>query len=356
MKYKLTFFNRDISIRESFRDLYEMKGFCSHNKLKTLISDIHVQMSHRREDSSAINYDAVAFALEGVGVTIRHNLNYQSLVHINGQREPLDEMYQLENVLTLERSSLTEYQFVSLNTNISVTVMASTINVDVSISKSECCNIELGLCGTCSTFCSEITQVSSKTGSNYGSILGVHDATKDSQLSDPSEVIFYGSDPGYNSPSGGYGLHFIDATAVADQVALSATQFTTIAFYVKTCGQGCGGTVLSYSCQFTFSLSTVTGYFSLHFNDVTFETDLVVTPDAWQQLCLVFDRTTLLLDVYVIDPESRLIRRTWQATGDIFPENGSLGFGVWLPPPLGSGSVPAGSFIGTLDNVRVWER
>lgn len=314
------------------------------------------QMSHRKEGNSVI-YDSVGFDLEDVGVAIRHTLDYKSMVHINGNPEYLDEGYQVNPKTILQKSSTTQYRLKSSSTNVSVTVTSSSMNVDVSVLKSECCeNVEFGLCGTCATSCPGISQISAKRGSSVGSFANVHDESESSLLTDKSDIIFFENDPGYEAPSGGYALQFIDATVAVNDITLSPTRYTTVALYVKTCDQGCGGTLLSYSHQFTFYVSTASGFFSLHFNDQMYETDLTVTSESWQQVVLVFDQTTLLLDFYVIYPADNMKRRPWQLSGDIFPEGGSLGLGVWLPPSIGSGAVPVGSFSGTLDNIRVWER
>lgn len=308
-----------------------------------------------------MSVDAIGFGIGAVGITIRSTLNFQSVVHINGQQESLDEIFTVDSESSLRKVSSTSYELVTSTTTVSISVLASTIIADISVTRPECCQYSvLGLCGPCSSSCSGGTPPSSQPG-----VVIIHpncsreeieDGIEGGLLTDPVDVIFFPNDPGFRAPSGGYALYFRGAAAFVNRITLSVTRYTTVAFYIKTCDQGCGGTVISYSHQYTFYVSTTPGFYCIHYHDFIFKTDIVVIGEVWQQVCLVFDRTTLLLDLYVIDTDGTLIRRSCTLPADIFPGDGNLGFGVWVPPLLGSGVIPDEPFTGAIDDIRVWDR
>ncbi|PIK61113.1 hypothetical protein BSL78_01938 [Apostichopus japonicus] len=73
-------------------------------------SDMDIQISRRREGELEMSVDAIGFGIGAVGITIRSTLNFQSVVHINGQQESLDEIFTIDSESSLRKVSSTSYE------------------------------------------------------------------------------------------------------------------------------------------------------------------------------------------------------------------------------------------------------
>ena len=78
---------------------------------------------------------------------------------------------------------------------------------------------------------------------------------------------------------------------------------------------------------------------------------------AWNQISLVFDKTTYEMDLYYFDSNGMAGRYYLQLSEDVLPNDGFLGVGRWQPSPhVNDMQHGAEIFKGCIDQLRFWNR
>lgn len=158
----------------------------------------------------------------------------------------------------------------------------------------------------------------------------------------------------YRDANAGYAL-FFDHTTVVSGVIYKAFLSTdiTIKIMFKTVRYG---VLLSYTTRKTFFITNKGGTFSIYYGDHVYPTNIAAEVNEWNQISLVFRRTTMVLQVYYFSSGGQLHRLDINIGFDIFVPGGILAFAGWIPSLDGSGIQPAEFFAGFIDEVRIWTR
>ena len=78
---------------------------------------------------------------------------------------------------------------------------------------------------------------------------------------------------------------------------------------------------------------------------------------AWNQISLVFDKTTYEMDLYYFDSNGMAGRYYLQLSENVLPNDGFLGVGRWQPSPhVNDMQHGAEIFKGCIDQLRFWNR
>lgn len=119
---------------------------------------------------------------------------------------------------------------------------------------------------------------------------------------------------------------------------------------------GDGGTVLSYSWRRTFAVCIVNGRFLVSLGSYVVPTGISVQLGQWTQISLVYNSITGWITFhYIYNVEVSVFTSVFIGL-EALPPRGTLVIGDWQPPIEGGGSIPPGTFVGTLDRVLVWNR
>ena len=265
-----------------------------------------------------------------------------------------------DDTLTLTRTSSKAYEIRTegLGMFVHINIMATHIIVDIQVPSAKCCDYAvLGLCGPCQECFGSMPQPGAVVPDPTDGRDDIIGKIKQVRIDVDKDVIFRGDETSY--PAGlyaGYCLAFKESAVIIENLRLSFTQYTCVEFFIKTCAEGCGGTIFSYAASKTFFLSTIHGYITIHYGNFNITTDLYLGIEVWNFISLIWDSNSLTLNVYIFDVAGLPTRRTYLLPDDIFPSDGSLCIGAWQPGFDGTGFEPVGTFVGVIDELRLWDR
>ena len=157
------------------------------------------------------------------------------------------------------------------------------------------------------------------------------------------------------SYGGGYALFFNNTGAQTGEIYSFSSSDIAIEFMLRL--QGLAGTILSYTTTETFAV-TYSGTVKLHYADTVLDTLAVLEAGKWNQITLVWSKSTKILQYYQIDSERRVQSRNFPVSAEVnmFEPGGVLAIGFWRPSPTGRGNPPLESFVGEIDELRIWNK
>ena len=158
----------------------------------------------------------------------------------------------------------------------------------------------------------------------------------------------------YRDANAGYALYF-DQTAVVSEVIYKAFLSTdiTIKIMFKTVRYG---VIFAYTSSKTFFVTNKGGKFTIYYGDKNYPTNIAAELNKWNQISLVFRKSTTVLQFYYFSHGGQLHRLDIYTGVDIFAPGGMIALAGWMPSLDGSGIQPAESFVGVFDEVRIWTR
>ncbi|XP_063955651.1 uncharacterized protein LOC135154217 [Lytechinus pictus] len=258
------------------------------------------------------------------------------------------------NTITINHPSPDHYE-VECATGLTLMVMVSdgTLGAEIKLSRGACClggPSWGGLAGFC--HCShriiKPTHFFNETDSNS-------DITKKTLEWMTTDDVSSGNDSfEYVLPGGfaGFSIKLNNSLVYVDSVAAFVSNAITISINVKFCGPACGGVIFAYAGASTFLVSVET-FVTLHVDDILYSTDLQPAIGNWTQVSLLYDRSNLVLQVYLHDFSGYAAWRSIHLDTDVFEPLGSLALGNWFP---GSSYPNLGIFHGDIDEFTVWDR
>ena len=118
------------------------------------------------------------------------------------------------------------------------------------------------------------------------------------------------------------------------------------------------GTILSYGSDTTFLLVTVGFELQLWIGYETYRTGLYVEQNAWNQVVLQWVKAKHQFTIFLIDHFGvlRWRRVDMKNEVDILHHEGVFGIGQWQPAFNNSYTKPNSTFIGLIEQFRIWEK
>ena len=158
----------------------------------------------------------------------------------------------------------------------------------------------------------------------------------------------------YREANAGYALYF-DHTTVVTDVIHKAFSFTdiTVKIMFKTVRYG---VIISYTMRKTFFVTNTGGKFTIFYGENVYHTNIVAERNKWNQVSLVFRKSTTVLQFYYFSSGGQLHRLDINVGFDIFTPGGTIALAGWMPSLDGSGIQPTDFFAGFIDEVRIWTR
>lgn len=158
----------------------------------------------------------------------------------------------------------------------------------------------------------------------------------------------------YRDANAGYALYF-DHTTVVSGFIYKAFSFTdiTVKIMFKTVRYG---VIISYTTSKTFFVTNKGGKFTIYYGDNVYQTNITAELNEWNQISLVFQKSTTVLHFYYFSSGGQLHRLDINIGFDVFAPGGIIALAGWMPSLDGSGIQPADFFAGFIDEVRIWTR
>ena len=175
-------------------------------------------------------------------------------------------------------------------------------------------------------------------------------------ISDSLFILDYKKYHETSVPTGsGYALWFNKTGASSSRLFNSFPERSNITMEILFKPYRLGGTVLSFVTETTFAI-TVNNTIVIHYGTDNFHTDVNVDVGDWCQVSLVWYYRTRTLEFYHFSMNGNLQRRTFTMSANIFSSGGILLLGQWDPSPGDTEFRTEVSFVGVIDELRVWKR
>ena len=164
----------------------------------------------------------------------------------------------------------------------------------------------------------------------------------------------YGNIVEYRDANSGYALYFNHTTVVSSAI-YKAFSFSdiTIKIMFKTLHYG---VIVSYTKIQTFFVTNEGGSFIVYFGNKIYHTNIIAELNEWNQISLVFRKSTGVLQFYYFASGGVLYRFDVDIGSDVFVPGGIIALAGWIPSTDGTGSQPTEFFTGFVDEVRIWTR
>lgn len=155
---------------------------------------------------------------------------------------------------------------------------------------------------------------------------------------------------------GGYALYFNNTGAQTGEIFSFSSSDITIEFMVRAESQN--GTLISYTSTKMFAVILDSGKIKLRYEDTILDTLAVIELHKWNQIALVWSKSTRILQFYHIGVSERAHSRNFPITSsvNVFQPGGILALGYCQPAPGGLGIPLKEGFIGQIDELRIWNQ
>lgn len=127
----------------------------------------------------------------------------------------------------------------------------------------------------------------------------------------------------------------------------------TIEFMFKPLRQS--GTLISYAKHKTFAI-TVSYTIKLHFGKYVIDTKIPTELHRWCQISIVWESKKKSMQFYSFDENKNVVRRRYSFVENPFESGGILSLGQWVLSPGDTELQTKPSFLGIIDEVRIWKR
>ena len=160
----------------------------------------------------------------------------------------------------------------------------------------------------------------------------------------------------YREANSEFTLYF-DATAfvVVNTTGLLSTSYTTIDFMIYVIEDG---TIFSYGESTIFALNLMKRQLLIRINDRIYPTGLMIKHKQWNQINFQWNQLQRKITLFVFNMHGSIQTQELiiDSSTDIFMRGGILAFGQWQQSVNATYSKPNGTFIGMLDEIKIWSR
>ena len=155
---------------------------------------------------------------------------------------------------------------------------------------------------------------------------------------------------------GGYALYLNNTGAQTGDIFSFSSSDITIEFMVRAESQN--GTLISYTSTKMFAVVLESGKIKLRYEDTILDTLAVIEIHKWNQIALVWSKSTRILQFYHLDDAGIAHSRNFPITSsvNVFQPGGILAIGYCQPAPGGLRIPLKEGFIGQIDELRIWNQ
>ena len=278
--------------------------------------------------------------------TFSRTVSIFPLVWLNGKFVQVDHRTQLSVDFIMVRISTVTFHIYGPNGIKFVLTVGYSLTVTVHVPAIYCQN-STGLLGACTGH--------SFNGSN--SLESYITSLKDSSVVNQSQTLFiykYLQYLEHRNPTGaGFNLFFRDHSVRSGPMYFPTVDVLTIELLIKA--QQPGGVILSYLSQSIFAVvDNVT--LTIVYNGAVFHTGFKLEINQWNQLTIVFKQLVGILHFYHFSSSGEVKVRVFRLGSNVFTNGGVLALGQWQPSPDSDNLLPESSFVGEIDELRIWKR
>ena len=274
----------------------------------------------------------------------------------------------------ITRVSSTTYNLRTVHGNLQITISGKYLSLFINM-KENICEVATGLLGNCvksvdQIFTSNVTYPACRakdfksdavtlgakvqTGSITQTVVQAFISQHVIKECDSSFIYEYNGKVEFRNANAGYSLKFNStAFVIVNTTSLVKSEYLTIEFMIRVMEQG---TILSCGYDIVFVLAIENRALFVLVDSVRYNTTLSVELDTWNQIVLQWNRKQRTLTLAVFDRNGTLERNELTIHIEVFATGHVLAFGQWQPAMNTTNPRPRGSFVGYLDEIKIWSR
>ena len=276
---------------------------------------------------------------------------------------------------TLTRLSTSSYSLATLYGEIRITVAGKYLSLQLDIVK-EVCDVAVGLLGNCKESIGKILAEQTTLPSCRGGAFvketvknasapvdlksitktAVQQFVKQYSIKECDSLFMYKYKDviEYREGNAGYALKFNNtAFTIRNTTYMTSSKHFTIDFMIQVLKPG---TILSYGYKTMFVLAVNESSLYVLVNNVRYNTTINIQLNMWSQIILQWDRLQRMLYLFVVYKDGTLARNELAISVELFTSQDVLTFGKWQPAMNISNPRPQGTFIGFIDEIKIWSR
>jgi len=151
----------------------------------------------------------------------------------------------------------------------------------------------------------------------------------------------------------GFSLFFRDHSVRSGPVYFPVVDVLTFELLIKA--QQPGGVIFSYLSKSIFAVIDNVTLAVVYKGDI-FHTGFKLEINQWNQLTIVFKQSVGILHFYHFSSSGEVKVRVFKLDSEVFTNGGVLALGQWQPSPDSDTLLPDSSFVGEIDEFRIWKR
>ena len=114
------------------------------------------------------------------------------------------------------------------------------------------------------------------------------------------------------------------------------------------------GTIFSYASTVTFRIYTDSDSIKIAHGNSVWDSELTMESNKWTKIVFVYEGSTGKTIIYFFDATSKVHKRETVLDQNIFDTGSTIALGHWQPPNNAENHAVPSPFVGTIDNLRVW--
>lgn len=278
--------------------------------------------------------------------TFSRTVSLFPLVWLNGKFVQVDHRTQLSPDFSMVRISTVTFYIYGPDGIKFVLTVGHSLSVTINVPAIFCQNAT-GLLGSCEdhSFNGTISLES------YITSLEISSVVNESQTLFIYKYLQYLE---HRRPTGaGFNLFFRDHSVRSGPMYFPFVDVLTFEMLIKA--QQSGGVIFSYLSQSIFAvIDNVT--LAVVYKGAVFHTGFKLEIDQWNQLTIVFKQLVGILHFYHFSSSGDVKVRVFKLDREVFTNGGVLALGQWQPSPGSDPLLPESSFVGEIDEIRIWKR
>lgn len=331
--------------------------------LPELSFEVQIRIISCYSSGSCVNAIAVNASGNVVMIHGRYSLTENPVVYINGKRSLSlsAEIGSKQDRFVLQRVSYLRYKLSNrYGVRLDIRLYDRYMDIVVGFKNTTYCLNNVGLLGNCNGNHSD--DFNSKDGffvtgfnitQNY--IYEVYGPSwKVSNANSLFEYDWNDYHEQQNLNGGEYALYFNNTGIHTNQIYSFSASDISIELMVKLIESD--GVILSYTTTETFAITVQSRKIILQYADKTLDTYITLDLNKYYQMAIVWAHDYQIVQLYFTETDGTLHSRNFPLKSDVFEPGGLLALGYWAPSPTGHGKLPSRSFIGEIDELRLWNQ
>lgn len=341
---------------------YEHKGNGEYVLFKSKYLELQVNVVPCYQSRRCVNTVAMVTSSSGIAIHAPYKDGGDTTTWVN--KEQIFSLRFLvksnSKVFVFERHSWVSYVLSSPGLILNVRVFGRYLDLTLSVTDSNWCSNTKGLWGNCDR------DSANDMVTRAGFVVPVETVSEDfirAQFvaswkipSNVSSAFVYDNrrtNERRRMTGAGYCLRFRNSGLTTRPVFSLAYGDVTLETMVKS--GGFDGTILSYATSSTLAVF-IEGTVKISFGTIEIDTLLTLQTNQWNHISLVWTKSNKILQFLLIDSAGTTNVRNFpiNTNRDIFQPGGYLTLGYWYPSPSSTAKATPGTFVGEIDEVRLW--